>query len=234
MNKKSKGRGITAGELMSQLEKDPSFIQARQKRERKLAVLRDEFQRICAPVMKELAEKGFKEGSLDDLRRSGIKYKEAIPILLKWLSTIDHLGVKEAIVRAISVPWAKPVASNKLIPEFFSVQDEGLKWAIGNALEVLADDAIAESLMEIAKDRTHGKARQMIVLGLGKIKDPRVVPLLHDLLRDEDVFGHAIMALGRLKSRESEPLIEKFLQHKKAWIRKEARSALAKIQKEKG
>jgi hypothetical protein len=37
--------------------------------------------------------------AIDDLRHLGRSWKNALPVLLKWLPIVRHLGVKEGIVR---------------------------------------------------------------------------------------------------------------------------------------
>jgi len=69
----------------------------------------------------------------------------------------------------------------------------------------------------------------MIVLALSRMKDPRVVPALCGLLDDDDVVGHALIALRRLRAREAVPAIEGCLGHPQAWVRDEAKKALAKL-----
>jgi HEAT repeat protein len=51
-------------------------------------------------------------------------------------------------------------------------------------------------------------------------------------LDDEDVAGHAVDALGRLRAPEALSHLDRFLQHPKAWIRKEAKKAINRIEKE--
>ena len=72
----------------------------------------------------------------------------------------------------------------------------------------------------------------MVVVGLGKLTDPRVVDVLIGLLDDDDVVGHAVMALGRLKAKTARSPIESLLRHPNTWIRKEAKRALARIDKQ--
>lgn len=139
-----------------------------------------------------------------------------------------------------SVPWAKPLATPALIEAFrvLPASDDpegtGLRWAIGNALEVLADKSLLDELIEIARDRRYGLARQMVVLGLARPRDERVIPILISLLDDEDVQGHAALALGKLRARDAHVALTSLAEHApKAWVRKEARSALAKIEKAK-
>jgi hypothetical protein len=158
-----------------------------------------------APVIKDLQQAGYKFNSLDDLRDSGLKYQSAIPILLFWLPQVPSPDSKESIVRALSVPWAKPAAGPVLLGEFEKAPKhaELLRWAIGNALEVVAEPSLASKIIELVKDKDNGSARDMAVLALGKIRQPKVIEALIELLDDEEVAGHAIMALRKLKAVES-------------------------------
>ncbi len=190
-----------------------------------------------APVIADLAKAGFNVKWVSDLYYSRLNYKGAIPVLLKWLPQIDNLDVKESIIRALSVPWAKPKAAPALIAEFDKLpgpSNTGIKWAIGNALSIVADDSVFTEIVNLVSDRQHGQAREMLALSLGNMRDPRAQDVLIDLLDDEEVAGHAIMALGKLKSKKAYPKIEGFLDHPKAWVRKEAKRALEKIDKAEG
>ena len=71
----------------------------------------------------------------------------------------------------------------------------------------------------------------MIVLRLGKSKNPRVVDVLIQLLDDDQVSGHAVSALGRLRAQKARPHLERFLTDWRSWVRKKAAKALAKLDK---
>lgn len=163
-----------------------------------------ETKQATAPVLEELRGVGYGIDSLDDLRHSGIRYEAAIPILVRWLPRVNSTDAKEGIVRALSVPWAKGIAGPILIDEFMRTSSDdsaaahALRWSIGNALEVIADKALLDSLVKIAANKKYGTSRQMAVLALGKVRDPKSVDLLIRLLDDEDVVGHAVKALGKL------------------------------------
>jgi hypothetical protein len=123
------------------------------------------------------------------------------------------------------VPWAKPAAAPVLIEEFKAANDptgEGLRWAIANGLAVVADDAVFEQLLHLVQDKQYGKAREMLVVALGNMKDPRAVAVLMNLLDDEEVVGHAVMALGKLKAPAARARLTILLQHSKDWVRDEA------------
>ena len=137
--------------------------------------------RDSIPILEELGEAGLHVEWISDLYARRLQYKEAIPILLRWLPRTVNNDVKEAIVRALSVPWAKPDAATALVREFRNLppgEAPGLPWALGNALA-----------------------------------------------------GYAIMSLGKLRARKAAPMIKRFENHPQAWIRREAKKALAKIER---
>jgi hypothetical protein len=189
----------------------------------------------AAAIIHELRGAGFDVTSVGDLYNRKLNYQKAMPYLVAWLPRVTNPIVKEDIVRALSVKWARDTAAPKLlVTEFEQAEDPtdaGLRWAIGNALEVLANDGIAEGLMKLAADRRYGKAREMVVVGLGKLKDARVADVLMELLADDEVVGHAVMALGKLRAKTVRSRIEPLLNHPKTWVRKEAKRALANIDK---
>jgi len=186
-----------------------------------------------ASLLADLAQMGFVVDWVSDLYTKKLNYRKAIPVLLDWLPRIENIDVKESLVRALSIPSAKSIAALPLIEEFKKARPESssLKWAIGNALSIVADDNVYEDVSRLAQDRQHGKAREMLVLALGNMKNSQAQDILIDLLNDNEVCGHAIMALGKLGSSKAYPEIEKFLENPKAWVRKESKKALLKIEK---
>ena len=173
------------------------------------------------------------------LKLSLADYKKVIPVLVQWIK--DHKDVKwGGLVRTLSTPYAKDQACKLFINEFLDSKDEednlDYKWVVGNGLNIFASDDIVDELIPLVVDKKYGRARQMIVLGLGKMKKPenknKVTGVLIQLLDDEDVAGHAIEALGKLKAVKAKPNLEKFLTHKKTWWRNAAKNALAKINKQ--
>ena len=230
-------KNVSAAELMAQLQCDPKYQAREQAKEQgrlaRIAVNRD----AATPIVQELVAAGFAVNTVADLHAQRLDYAAAIPILLAWLPKVQNLDVKQDIVRCLSVPYAKPFAAGPLIREFRRAADEsatGLRWVIGNALEVVGDDAVVDDMIELATDRGYGKTREMLVAALGNMSDQRVIPVLLDLLKDEEMSGHAIVALGKLKPPAARSHIEPFLKHPNAWVRKEAKKTIEKIDKAGG
>lgn len=184
-------------------------------------------------VVKALQKVGIEVQSVYDLVNTSQSYEAAIPVLLELLPKVKEEVIKEGIVRALTVKEARCRASRPLLHEFKGVDchQVNLKWAIGNALSMVADDDVFAEIVDLAKDKKHGQAREMLMLALANMKNPEVVDVLIEFLKDEEVAGHAITALGKLKATKAQKTIEPFLDHQKTWIRKEASKALVKIKK---
>lgn len=188
--------------------------------------------RASAPVLAELAQLGFHLEWVADLYNRRLDYRTAIPVLVKWLPLVSDREVEADIATALSTKWAKPMASRPLIAEFHEApetEELGLKWSIANALSETADDSVFEDIADLVRDRRHGRAREMLAVALGNMKDPRAVDVLVELLDDEEIAGHALIALRKKAPPEARSAIEPFVDHPKTWVRNEARRALAKI-----
>jgi HEAT repeat protein len=184
-------------------------------------------------VLKKQA--GLSVDSVFDLVNSKRSYPKAIPILLGFLPNVRDDWIRQGIVRALTVREARGKVDVALVTEFKNIpaddaKRQSLKWVIGNALSVVAGEAVANELLTLAQDKQHGTARQMIVVALSRFPSLKSGKVLVQLLKDEDVRGHAIIALRNLKAHESIPYIEPFLFHENAWIRREAKKALSKLQ----
>lgn len=189
-------------------------------------------------LVARLAEAGFPVDSVDDLRRSGKRYEAAVPLLIEALAEEDDYKEKEWIVRALSVPWARPAAIPSLLKEFAAVSERDperaalLRWAIGNAIEVLWDDDYFDAVANLARGRRYGRSREMLVLGFGKSKrKQQAADLLQSLVADDDVNGQAIAALAKLREPSTRPVLEAAVSHPKAWVRKAAQRGLHRLSK---
>lgn len=192
-----------------------------------------------AQLVEDLADAGVDVRDLWELVNGRVQYRAAVPVLVDWVEhldervpTADRDRVREGLVRALTVPAARPSAAPALLAEFRRVSDPtglGPRWVIGNALEVVADDSVFDDVAAIVRDPAFGRARQMVVLGLARSKDQRAVPLLIELLDDEEVAAQAALALGKLRAGEARSALERQLESQHALVRREAQKALAKL-----
>lgn len=189
--------------------------------------------KAAEPVEADLRRLGVDLDSLEDLVSAPVEeYREGIPALIDWLPRVRNIPLKKAIVRALTVKAAKPHAARVLVEEFKAASSSdalGLKWAIGNALSVVADSSVLEDILSLVRDRHHGRSREMLAVALGNIGGPEAIETLVELLSDEEVAGHAVVGLKKLAPPSARAALEPFTDHPKTWIRKEARKAIAKI-----
>jgi hypothetical protein len=191
-----------------------------------------EEQRLVA----ELQDAGLNVDSIWDLVNSNQQFPEVLPILVNWLSRLEPNSPEratrsfaEAVVRSLSVPKApKGTAAKmiKLLTECDMTLPSGLPWAIGNALSIVAEDSNFDRLAEIVRDTYFGIARQGVVLALGKSRRPEAVDVLLGVLDDDDVTGHVLISLRKIRAVGTEKRIEPYLTSPRAWIRKEAAKTL--------
>lgn len=198
-------------------------------------------------MLADLAAAGFPGlAEVGELRRRGLNYKAAVPVLIEWLPRVSYLNLAEAIVRTLSVPFARKLARPVFLklfrdpPEVFAVENpmlpqasvpakEALRSTIGIGLGLFADPSVADELIEFALDRTLGEARVAIVDSLPKTKDERVPEVLLSLLDDPSVRASAVAALGRLRYTPARAPIEPMLGDPDKNVRDQAKKALKRI-----
>jgi len=188
-------------------------------------------------IVQDLVAAGVPVRDVWDLVNTSKQYRQAIPVLIRWLEHLEawsepseRRSLEEGIVRSLTVPAARGVATPVLIKRFRdTAYDTAHRWVIGNALGVVADSSFYDEIMPIVTEPGYGIARQMIVEGLAKWKDPRTVPVLIDLLSDPDVAAHAAHALGLLRAKEARGALIQLGSNGSVLQRREARTALRRL-----
>ena len=195
-------------------------------------------------VIADLAQVGFPVGSeVGELRRSGVTYVNAVPVLIEWLPRVSYLLLVEDIVRTLSVPFAKkqalpvflamfqepPHLEDPLRPETSEPASEHIRWVVGNGLGIFADPANADDMIRLARDRSYGKARTQIVAALPKTKSQLVPEVLMELLDDPTVVAFAIEALGKMKIESAKAPIERLINSPDENVRVQAKKALKRL-----
>jgi hypothetical protein len=239
----------SADEVMAQLEADPEY-QARRaaldaEHERLVARIREE----SRPVARDLAQVGFDVEFVADLYEGAQNYTAAVPVLLRWLPRLESQEVKEELVRALSIQYARPVAGPPLVDELrklLQIRGPGaenpsqtassdMPWVIANALDVVADDSVLDDLLDLVGDsRLDVSTRATLLRALGNMADPRAADRVMDLLQDsgdDDVplLIGGVVALGRMRAVAARDLLHSYADHRDRELRREAQRALKAI-----
>jgi HEAT repeat protein len=193
----------------------------------------------AAPLAAELADMGFVVEFPEDLLAQGVDYRQAVPLLIRWLPRVENADVKCSIIRTLTVPWARPVAARPLVEELRrALSGPGepsamVVFDIANALEVVGDESVADDLLELSRDhRVDTEARAYLVQALGNVPQERVTGALLDILRaeqDPPVIVGALKALGRLRDPCARHVLEAHTKNGDRQVRKEAERALKRL-----
>jgi hypothetical protein len=184
---------VTAAELTARLQADPEFVAKQQERERerneRSARLRVEEE----PILVELRELGWKANSVWDLVNTSASYRESIPVLVRHLLLSYSDRTREGIARALAVPdareaWPTLVAEYRKAP----MGEEngirlGAKDGLAVALAATATDNVIDELITLAKDRSHGSSRLLLLRALRKSKSPQAKRAIEELASDTDL-----------------------------------------------
>ena len=185
----SKQKGTTAAELMAELEKDPSYLEQRSRREAELRRREGEYARAEVPLVRDLRAAGSQVSSVWDLVNTPGPYPALVPILLAHLDRPYPERIREGIARALAVPESRQ-GWDKLVNDYVSGTDmgtHGIKWALHLAIAAAADVSVLNTLISLALDRRHGRNRAMFVDALARFDDPRAKATLDELANDPDL-----------------------------------------------
>jgi hypothetical protein len=166
-----------------------------------------------------------------ELVESEEPYPGAVPFLLEALhgSAPDDVHFREGVVRALSIKQARPHAAAALVHEMRRQQEHDeiyVLWAFGNALSIVADEDVYDDIVALARDRSLGRAREMLMEALGRMDDPGATQVLLEFVDDDDVDAQALVALARRADAPRE-VFERFADDEREWVRRAARRRLA-------
>lgn len=162
-------------------------------------------------------------------------YPEAIPVLIRWVRELpdaeppsaERDRLLEGIVRALSVPEARPVAAEPLM-DLFPKTAGPLQWIVGNAIEVTASAGQSDRLLDLVENKDFGSSRQMLVLALRRVakKNPRTLKVLRRCVDDDTVVSQAMTVLASVDPQTAVQLVEPKVRHSDPAVAAAARRTL--------
>jgi hypothetical protein len=223
---------ITDAEIEEARGRSPAEAENLERSRRRMREAQAAYGNAFAGLRADLAAAGFPvdsvAGLLAEFERTRRPYTGAVTVLVSWLERVDYEPLLDDIVRALSVPWAGPVASSPLV-RLFRTGSESIRWTVGNALEAVADPTVAGQLIELVGDPRYGQAREPLVRALGRATNPDVVPALIRLLDDPELDVVAITALGDLRAASAVDRLRALRDSPDAEVRKRVTRALQRI-----
>lgn len=175
---------------------DPEW-QARKAESERLALIAEEKERELSadevPLVRSLAQAGFLVKSVWDLVSSPGPYKNAIPVLLEHLKKPYMERTREGIARALAVYdsadiWPELVHLYRNEPLFVKTgKNNGAKDGLALAVAQATTEENISTLIELARDRSNGSSRLLLLRRLRRSKNPIAKHALADLAADPDL-----------------------------------------------
>jgi len=192
-------RGITAAELLAQLESDPEWVARRDQRNAEMARVTAQHHQAEAPLVEALREAGLEVESAWDLVNTATPYPAALPILLEHVGRPYPDAVRDGIARALAVGPDAKFGWDHLV-ELYRAEPAGTgaKDGLAVALSAIADSETVEEVVELVGDPVHGTSRIFFLQTLKRLRDPLARTALKDAASDP-VLG--LEARAQLKGR---------------------------------
>lgn len=147
---------MRADELDALFQSCPEWVAEQKEREAKWAAERLKLVAQQAPMLIDFAKVGWRVKSVWDFVNMKDSYPTVIPVLLFHLDKSYSPRVREGIIRALTVVEARGAPARRVLEELKNSgnQPRNVRWALANALTVIADQSMADELSEMAAD-TH-------------------------------------------------------------------------------
>jgi hypothetical protein len=163
---KDRSRNYTAQEWQEVLLSCPEWVAQDAAREAKRQAAEAQFRIEEGSIIVDLAKAGFTVGSVWDLVNTGASYPAAIPVLLEHLKRQYHNRIRNGIIRALTVREARMIANQDILYELQREQDLENRWALANALTVVADQHDIPAIMHLLADPAYADVHERLTAAL--------------------------------------------------------------------
>ncbi len=187
-------RPVTAAELQARLQADPEFMARKRERDLALAERVARHREEQAPIVAELRQAGINVDRLPDLIMRSVPYPAAIPVLLRHLVMPYSDATLETLARILAVPdaryaWPILVAEYRKAPSTYEdgTRRRGAKDGLAVALAATATASTIDELIALAKDRSHGASRLLLLRALRKSRSQAAKQAIEELSTDPDL-----------------------------------------------
>ena len=188
-------KGITASELVAQLNANPEWLERRRQQQEKSDAIERAARVAEGPLVQALNEAGLGWlRSVWDLVNTDEPYSHVLPILIEHLQRDYPAAILEGIARAMAVPESRRFW-NILLRLYWQRPDvsgpHNVKWAIGCALAASATDDVIDDVIALVREPRHGEDRAVFLRVLSASPLPRAQAAFEDAARDPQLMKEA-------------------------------------------
>lgn len=114
--------------------------------------------------------------------------------------------------------YDKCVLAKMVLDIFQSEKENTYLWHYADFLYSLKVYSYMNDYINLIKDNSYGRSREMLVLLIGESKSPLVIPHLLEVVHDEEILGHTLVALSNFSNPKIISLMKKHTNNKIKWI----------------
>lgn len=194
MTRRGRRSGISATELMAQLQRDPEYQRKMEAGEEERQGRAGDLSRAEQPIVADLKDAGVRVDSVWDLVNTSAPYPAALPVLLKHLELGGYPErVMESLGRALAVKPAI-VYWDRLKALYLAPRDAGEEEGAAVALAASATEAQLDDLIELLSHEERGRTRIYFLRPILFFGGDRGVEVLRSL-RADPVFAKEVAAV---------------------------------------
>jgi len=187
-------KGITAAELMAELNQDPDFQRVTSEREAKRREQELQWRAAEQPIVSDLRGVGLQLESVWDLVNSSDPYRDALPILVKHLELGGYPDrVMEGVARALAV---KPAGAHwtRLRDLYLRAEGPDEMNGLAVALAAAATPDNLDDLLMLLNETSRGETRLYFLRTVLSVGDERGRQTV-EALKGDPVLGKEATAL---------------------------------------
>lgn len=201
MTKKRPPGRMTAAEHEAWLKETGQYdviVERQRQQEEERQERAAEWRRAEAPLVQALRAAGVVVESAWDLVNTAAPYPNVLPILLEHLQRPYPAAVREGIARALAVREAR-FGWDVLTQLYRNERDVRAKDGLAVAIAAAADDDVIGDVIALARDKSQGPSRVLLLGALARSPDPQARAALTHLGTDADLTKEIQVILRRLK-----------------------------------
>ncbi len=222
-------RGLTANDVLKNLEKDVVYQNRRKLRSKQINEMERNYKELSRPIIKDLKIIGTKIKRLEELSYSEKPTPaNIVNVLLKWISISNDLTVLEFLVRPL-MRTEEPYDGNVLIELFERPIHENLRWIIGDVIQASRPYGIDDWIIKAVKNPKYKKSKEMLLIALYKIaRAQEAIPILISSFDQYPI--HVTEALSEIGGKQEIAFLKSNRDNKKKPVKEKIDIAIEKIQ----
>lgn len=142
----------TADELMTELNRNPEFLQRRAAKDKRRREREEQFAKLESPVVERMRAVGFEASSIvDAIKKYSPLPDQLVELLLDSIGKSSDVKLLEWLIRALAAA-RRPFNGQALTECYDKVNDIELRWVILNTIACANPHSIDDWIAEVRKD----------------------------------------------------------------------------------